>query len=65
MRPHISIRGLVRPLVSPLVGLSVTLLSNSVKNGFLQREEEEGWTRKDGRGGRCNVEKEAMRRVKK
>ncbi len=73
MRPRISIRGLVRPSVRPLVRPSVTLSSKSMKNGHLRilndldiagqgrkRDEEKGGTRrKDGRGGRMDVEKEA------
>ena len=77
MRPRISIRGLVRPLVGwsvrPSVRRSVTLSSNSMKNGLLRilndldsagrgrkRDGEEGGTRrKEGRGGRTNAEKGA------
>ena len=73
MRPRISIRGLVRPSVGPSVRWSVTLSSNSMKNGLLwilgdldsagrerKRDEEEG-----GRGGRSNEEEGATRREKK
>ena len=63
MRPRISIRGLVRPLVGWLVGPSVALSSNLVKNGCLgfsndldsagrrrkRDEEERGSRRKEGR----------------
>ena len=69
MRPLISIRGLVHPLVGWSVGWlvrwSVTLLSKSMKNGFLRivsdldspgrgrkrDEEEEATRRKERRGG--------------
>ena len=73
------IRGLIRPLVGPSVGWSVTLSSNSVKNGLVRnlnnldiagrgrkRDEEEGGTRREeGRGGRMDEEEGAIRRVKK
>ena len=71
MRPRISIRGLVRPLVGPsvrpLVGPSVALSSKSMKNGLLWieavlDEEERGRRRKEGRGGRRDEEEGATRR---
>ena len=63
---------LVGPSVGPLVRQSVTLSSNSVKNGFLRilndldsagrggrRDEEKGgMRRKEGRGGRRDEESE-------
>ena len=85
MRPRISIRGLVRPLVhwsvGPLVrwsvGWSVTLSSNSVKNGLLRilndsdssgrgrkrDKEERGTRRKERRGGRSDEESEKMKKL--
>ena len=76
MRPRISIRGLVRPSVGPLVRPSVMLLSKLMKNGLLwiqsdsdsagrgrKRNKEEGGTRrKEGRGGRNDEEEGATRR---
>ncbi len=70
MRPRISIRGLVRPLVDPLVRRLVTLSSKSMKNGVLwilsdldsagrgrKRDEEEGGVRsKERRGERSDEE---------
>ncbi len=70
MRPRISIRGLVRPLVGWSVGRSVTLLSKLMKNDHLRilndldsagrgrkRDEEKGGTRrKERRGGRRDEE---------
>ena len=75
MRPRISMRGLVRPLVR----WSVTLSSESMKSGLLripndsdragrgkQRDDEDGGTRrKELRGGRSDEEEGARRRVKK
>ena len=79
MRPRISIRGLVRPLVGWLVRPSVTLLSKSMKNGLLwilsdldsagrgrKRDKEEGVTRrKERRGGKSDEEERATRREMK
>ena len=76
MRPRISIRGLVRPLVGPSVGRSVTLSSKSMKNGLLwilsdwdsagrgrKRNKEEGGTRRNEvRGGTRGKEEGATRR---
>ena len=75
MRPRISTRGLVRLSVRPSVGWlvrrSVTLSSNSMKNGLLwilgdldsagrerKRDEEEG-----GQGGRSDEEREKMKKL--
>ena len=81
MRPRISIRGLVRPLVGRSVRPSVMLSSKSMKNGLFlsetvldeekeeqggRRDEEEGGVRrKKRRVGRSNEEEGATRRVKK
>ena len=78
MRPRISIRGLVRPLVHPLVRRSVTLSSKSMKNGLLRiqsdshsagrgrerNKEEVGTRRKEGQGGN-NEESEKKENVVK
>ena len=75
MRPCISIRGLVHPLVRWSIRRSVTLLSKSMKNGHLRilndldsagrgrkRDKEEGGTRrKEGRGGRRDEEEGGTR----
>ena len=66
MRPRISVRSLVRPSVSPLVGQSVTLLSNSVKKGFLQTQasldkEERRTRKKEGQGGKRDKEEGGKR----
>ena len=69
MRPHISIRGLVRPLVGPSVGW---LVRNAfVKHGemwifrdfygFEMMDKERGTRRKEGQGGRRDKEEEATR----
>ena len=77
MRPRISIRGIVHPLVRWSVGPLVTLSSKLMKNGLIQsdsdsagrgrkRNKEEGGTRrKAGRDGRSDEEERTTRGVKK